>query len=181
MDIYESPLDVEYRTLNCWECFEAQGMICHHREYKHELMVLQSGNRGDAICCKPGSTDFHCTREDLVCSMPAVTVDESSKYTPVATDGIFNYQMYAFCPAIDHVKCGISEEADNTDFQLSTTESRQTISTSEMRFREGNQYTREYDACHYMIKNGVDVNQVAVSSTRRLQEVEAEAEVEVEA
>ena len=24
----------EYRTLNCWECFEARGRICHNQDYK---------------------------------------------------------------------------------------------------------------------------------------------------
>lgn len=42
----------EFRTLNCWECFEAQGKMCHHEDYIHNVALLESGNWGDGACCK---------------------------------------------------------------------------------------------------------------------------------
>ena len=41
-----------YRTLNCWECFEAKGKMCHHEDYHHHVDLLESGNWGDGICCR---------------------------------------------------------------------------------------------------------------------------------
>lgn len=50
----------EYRILNCWECFEAQGKVCldtaHNSLYPH----TGSSDAGNAFCCKPGSNEGYC-------------------------------------------------------------------------------------------------------------------------
>jgi len=71
MDSYLPPNDLdnvpdffyptEYRVLNCWECFEAEGKVCmdlgHNSLYHH----TKSSDPGNVFCCKPGSTDPYCT------------------------------------------------------------------------------------------------------------------------
>ena len=50
MDEYEK----DYRTLNCWECFQARGKMCHDTDYSSMMLTTGSSNFGHAICCKPG-------------------------------------------------------------------------------------------------------------------------------
>lgn len=50
----------DYRILNCWECFEAQGKICTdfgHNSLHHHT---KSSNPGNAFCCKPDANDGYC-------------------------------------------------------------------------------------------------------------------------
>ena len=76
--------------------------------------MLESANRGDAICCKPDdAAGGHCQHKNLICSMPAMVTGEEDKYFPVASPDMNNYQMMAFCPHIDQEKCGISSDTDN--------------------------------------------------------------------
>jgi len=42
-----------YRTLDCWECFEAKGKMCHHKSQKSMMKETGSSNAGHGICCKP--------------------------------------------------------------------------------------------------------------------------------
>lgn len=145
----------EYRTLNCWECFEAQGSMCHHEDYAHDVNFLQSGNWGDGICCKNGATSGACfvdESNDMHCSPPSI--DDGGKYKDVMTQGNRNYQLFAFCPGIDQKRCGISDKAGHREFELHASEGQQSVGTSEMRYRDGGSESREYDACHYMIYDG---------------------------
>lgn len=50
----------DYRILNCWECFEAQGKIC--TDYGHNSLHhhTKSSNPGNAFCCKPDANDGYC-------------------------------------------------------------------------------------------------------------------------
>lgn len=100
----------EYRVLNCWECFEAQGRICidegHNSLYHH----TGSSDRGNAFCCKPDSTHEYCTTgnvhkhgdtEEGITTLCSPKSTSSSKYSNVLTQSR-NHQMFAFCPAISH-------------------------------------------------------------------------------
>ena len=64
--------------------------------------------------------------------------------------------MFAYCPGVDQKKCGIiSDGRDHHNFDLHASETEQGVSTTEMHYKEGPVSVREYDACHYMIKNGL--------------------------
>jgi len=59
----------DYRTLSCWECFEAQGKMCHDKDHESMIGVTGSSNVGHGVCCKPGYSGDHCNDEgDQVCS-----------------------------------------------------------------------------------------------------------------
>ena len=63
-----------------------------------------------------------------------------------------NYQMFAFCPGISPAKCGIPTQEDSLEFDIFARISvKSTISTTELKYREGEVSVRRYDACHYMI------------------------------
>lgn len=136
--------DFDYRTLNCWECWEAEGRICHHFEYDHGAIFrdIKSGNTGDGVCCKNNVEKGLCagSRDDIVCSMPSIR-DHGTKlwkdHKDVYSLDDRNYQMFAYCPGVDQHKCGISSEGSkNTDFILPAGETEQYIHTKEMKYMD---------------------------------------------
>jgi hypothetical protein len=66
----------EWRTLNCWECFEAQGKMCHDEDYNSMTSVTNSRDPGDQVCCRAGYNGEYCNMDDdHICSEPAHTED----------------------------------------------------------------------------------------------------------
>lgn len=112
-----------YRVLDCFQCFEAQGKFCHHRDYGQTLHDTQEANRGYAFCCRQDSTEGFCSpNSDYECSMPSYELEpEQSKYKDVLTKTNLNYQMFAFCPMISQRICGIAND-DNTNVTLEVTD-----------------------------------------------------------
>lgn len=123
---YYYPTD--YRILDCWECFEAQGKLCldqgHNSLYHH----TKSSDPGNAFCCKPGNNEGYCQAGGVhdydgieegittVCSQPSKGA--TSEFASILT-GNRNHQMFAFCPTINHQKCGIQGNTDlSTDMAL---------------------------------------------------------------
>lgn len=119
-----SEYQFDYRTLNCWECFEAQGRMCHFEDYAHNQLLLQSANRGDGVCCKNSvEGDGVCSSDyqDLHCSMPSFLEQEEqdgSIHSSVFSPNKRNYQMFAFCPGIEPVKCGVGADHESLEFNL---------------------------------------------------------------
>ena len=78
----------DFRTLNCWECFEARGKMCHDNDYGSMLAVTGSSNPGHGICCKPGYEGPNCmTNEQTTCSQPVFETADSL-FTDITTDGL---------------------------------------------------------------------------------------------
>ena len=48
------------RTLDCWECFEANGKMCIRKDYLSMIYITGSSNYGHGICCKPGYNEGLC-------------------------------------------------------------------------------------------------------------------------
>lgn len=139
-----------FRVLDCWECFQAQGRMCFDRFYRHMLYKTESANRGLGICCRPQANGDLCASDpDMICSH--ASYDPNSKlFRNILSEDSMNYQMFAFCPGVSREKCGFDNN-DMTGFQLSADTQVSTISTTELRYVRGDQFTREYDACHYEI------------------------------
>ena len=77
-----------YRVLDCWQCFQAQGRMCHKKDYQvsaeYRIKVLRSPNVGNGVCCKPDSTEGICAPDsDHSCSMKSFDDDPSSTYNSV--------------------------------------------------------------------------------------------------
>ena len=66
-----------YRTLNCWECFDARGKMCHDKDYQSMFRVTGSSNFGHGVCCKPDYEGQHCGPNDSkhTCSQPVLNND----------------------------------------------------------------------------------------------------------
>ena len=80
-----------YRTLSGWECFEAEGKLCHHDTHKSMILFTGSSNYGHGICCKPDNFDGICNNEGpLTCSQPSFAFDTYPGYMNVLTNGMFN-------------------------------------------------------------------------------------------
>lgn len=104
-----------FRLLNCWECFQAQGKMCIERDLKFHGGIMShttTKSRGDAFCCKQGFDEGFCqnnkehqwsNKESIttICSMPSYDTDSSTKYSRVLDKDRRNYQMFAFCPSIN--------------------------------------------------------------------------------
>ena len=145
----------DYRTLNCWECFEAAGKMCHDRDHKSMIKVTGSSNFGHGVCCKPGSTNEHCVSGsgDHICSQPVLDQDTSDKYKNILTGGK-NHQMFAFCPKTNPKMCGISNskvEDNEEGMKIIAGADPKTISAN-MQMREGAPTYRKYDSCYYEIR-----------------------------
>ena len=113
-----------YRTLSCWECFEAQGKMCIDRNYLSMISITGSSNSGHGICCKTESAEFPCVSSDsIICSEPA----KNSQVSAILTADGSNYSMFSFCPAINQEVCGISDKNTNIDMNLTAQTSKQTI------------------------------------------------------
>ena len=80
VDVYDMSLhDEEFRALNCWECFEAKGKICHNRDASKHIEMLGNSNLGHGICCKTGSKSKECMNDsDHICSDQAYDTSSSS-------------------------------------------------------------------------------------------------------
>ena len=91
-----------YRTLDCFECFEAKGKMCHNDNYESMIQTTGSSNVAHGVCCKPDYTGEHCNSDnDHECSAPSFIEDTSSKWADVLTLQNRNMQMFAFCPGIN--------------------------------------------------------------------------------
>ena len=42
------------RTLDCWQCFAADGFFCHEKDQKSLKAITGSDDPSMGICCKPG-------------------------------------------------------------------------------------------------------------------------------
>ena len=101
----------EYRTLDCMQCFTAEGVMCHDESYSSMMKVTGSSNPAHGLCCIPGSTNPHCQNGNgHTCSQPVKSTDE--KFKDILTQGL-NYQMFAYCPGINQKSCGISDDASS--------------------------------------------------------------------
>ena len=123
--------------------------MCHHRRYQTLWNLTQRANQGIGICCKLNATEGPCApnNKEGTCSMKADD-KEPTLYKDVLSAGNRNYQMFAFCPTINQNHCGIGD-SNQTDFVLKANSSVQTLQTSSLKYMLGDQFTREYDACHY--------------------------------
>lgn len=69
----------DFRPLDCWDCFEAQGKMCHNRDASKHKKLLGKNNLYMGICCKPDSTDEECVNDlEHICSSPAHDPDPLS-------------------------------------------------------------------------------------------------------
>lgn len=110
--------DEEFRALNCWECFDSHGKICHNRDATKHKKMLDNSNLGHGICCKPGSTSKECTNDlNHICSDLAEDTDPNSPNKPILSKNNMNHQMFAFCPLTNQKVCGISEST-STDMTV---------------------------------------------------------------
>ena len=49
-----------FRVLDCWQCFQAAGRMCHRSDYVHNITETKKSIDGYGICCKPDATDEEC-------------------------------------------------------------------------------------------------------------------------
>lgn len=151
-----------YRPLNCQECFQAQGRICHHKTYIHDFSLLQTSNTGIGVCCKLDTTQGLCSNDpassDYVCSMKSIDAAATTYKDVITAADSRNYQMFAFCPWVRQSICGISD-SDSNDVNIAATLTTQKVSTDKLYFkttRTSAEDVRRYDFCHYMIKQSTD-------------------------
>ena len=148
MDKYEW----DFRTLDCFECFKAEGKMCVDRDYESMIVATGSSNNFHGVCCKPGYEGQYCNNEEKNrCSPPVFDNNINSKWVNVTTDNM-NYQFFAFCPGINEKVCGISQNEDKYNFTLPATLEKKTFKTNELKHTHGTASTMRADACHYMLK-----------------------------
>ena len=55
---YYYPAD--YRILNCWDCFAAEGKVCIDQGHNSLFHHTGSSDPGNAFCCKPDADTGYC-------------------------------------------------------------------------------------------------------------------------
>ena len=162
-----------YRTLNGWECFKANGKLCHDKDNRSMIKVTGSSNAGHGVCCKPDYNGEHCNSDaDHKCSQPVSAEYTTEEFDDVLTYGM-NYQMFAFLPKINPKTCGISN-SDASDVEgsmrLEASTTKQTISLSgdkALAYRDGRPDVRKYDACYYEIGASADDSDFASEKDKK--------------
>lgn len=84
-----------------------------------------------------------------VCSEKSVGATD--KFKNILTNGR-NHQMFAFCPSVNHNKCGVkSGNSLSTNMGLKAGLESKSVSSNEMRYikRSKDNLEGEYDACYY--------------------------------
>ena len=79
------------------------------------------------------------------------SVGATDKFKNILTNGR-NHQLFAFCPAVNHNKCGIqSGSSTSTNMGLKAGLETQHVNSNEMRYfkRSRENGAGEYDACYY--------------------------------
>ena len=80
-----------FRTLDCWECFEARGKMCHDKDYSSMMRVTGSSNKGHGVCCKTDYEGKHCNNDgEHVCSAPSYDDNKKSEFKDVLSKGNLN-------------------------------------------------------------------------------------------
>ena len=98
--------------MDCWQCFDNKGRICHQKDYKNMFNYTNRTSPAIGICCRGDYYDGFCAdnHPELQCSMRSYDSDEDSIYKNVLSNGNRNHQMFAFCPNINQQTCGISDD-----------------------------------------------------------------------
>ena len=79
-----SQYEWDYRTMDCSECFQARGKMCH--DVDNESMIKATGSSSPAheVCCKPKYFGDHCEADwKHRCSPPSFDNDKKSKWANV--------------------------------------------------------------------------------------------------
>ena len=149
------------KSMDCWDCFAAQGRMCHGKDYKGIPQYTRSSISGKGICCKQDSTDPLCDNSLLDCSMDSFG-DSEGKYSDVLTGGDRNNQMFAYCPLLPFAECGLTKSNDDDvvfSNILSASGADQTVSTTMQRI-DGSSEVRRFDACYYIIKKDESIDNI---------------------
>ena len=151
MDDFYNRTGEDWRTLNCMECFQAKGKICHDEDYDMMARVTNSRDPGDQICCREGFNGQYCNNEeDVVCSEPAHTDNKTSPFYNILSPGNLNHQMFAFCTKTDAQTCGLTENS-SFDMRVKANTDLKTVTTDQIYWKKGAPSVRSYDSCFYEI------------------------------
>ena len=151
----------DYRTLNCWECFQARGKMCHDRDYESMIVATGSSYYGHGVCCKSSYDGPHCNNDSKhLCSAPSFITDKESKWADILSPDNLNYQMFAFCPSINQKICGLSDDPSKTDLSAYATLEKKKISVSNLKYIEGDSKTRVHHSCFYEIKPNITESEI---------------------
>jgi hypothetical protein len=68
MDDYVPPNDQwttypdNYRVLDCWQCFQAQGKVCMDKDHQSLFNTnhIETSKKGQIFCCKNDYNEGHC-------------------------------------------------------------------------------------------------------------------------
>jgi len=87
-----------YRTTDCFECFEARGKFCHSKTYGSMMSITGSSNYGHGLCCKPDYNGANCNSDSSnYCSEPSYFTNTTAPDFNIVSEGSLDHQLYAFC------------------------------------------------------------------------------------
>ena len=85
------------RTLDCAQCFQAQGRMCYDRNNAQMFNVTGSTNPAHGVCCSSQNTNGICSSmgnddgQQYICSPPSYQDPSvNNTYTPILTNNSYN-------------------------------------------------------------------------------------------
>ena len=88
-----------WRVLDVWDCFTAEGKFCVEKDYNSMIKLTGSSNRAHGICCKKDYVDTHCSNDgEHMCSAPGLISSKEDPYWHTTNQQGQNYQIFAYNP-----------------------------------------------------------------------------------
>lgn len=50
----------DFRVLDCWQCFEAQGKVCMDKNHRSLYYHMETSKAGAVFCCDPNYNEGYC-------------------------------------------------------------------------------------------------------------------------
>lgn len=161
-----------YRVLDCWQCFEAKGIMCTHKAPEYLPQLTQSTNRGLGICCNPKEMRGICSpaNTQLECSMESFEA-RPTYYKEILSLASRNNQLFAFCPSTTAKGCGIPETPDGDgSMSLFATQEQKIVYANHLAYRQADpkqpDQQGQYDSCYYEIKLSKEVSKEQLDSLK---------------
>ena len=114
MEEWSLDTGLPWRTLNCMQCFEANGRSCVRKDLQPISEDIKiSRDEGDQICCALGNFEGLCSTDEsneYICSDPFEHAADDQEYShyDILTDldgSLVNHQYFAFCEGTNHGSC----------------------------------------------------------------------------
>lgn len=92
----------DFRILDCWQCFEAQGKVCMDKDHQSLIQHIETTKSSAIFCCKQDYNEGYCKdgskhtdqaggEIEMVCSPGSFNPGKSGTFGGVVSTDLRNY------------------------------------------------------------------------------------------